>query len=84
MRCFMSDNRYYEEFLQRPHIKVKYNTLLEIIRQIITNPNITYRPLYGRYEYWTYGIDKHNKVVCNNWVDGKSRSINRDIKKLGK
>lgn len=78
----MSKHFNYKEFLRKPNIKSKYNSMLYFIKSILDNPNITHRPLSGRCEYWIYRIDKNNKVACNNWVDGKRRSINRDIKKL--
>jgi hypothetical protein len=80
----MSKHFNYKEFLQKPSIKSKYNSMLEFINNTLNNPNITHRPLTYRYEYWLYTINKNNKVYCNNWVDGKRRSINRELKMLCK
>lgn len=72
----------YKKWLEQPSIKSKYNSMLKSIKDIINNPNITYRPLKYKYEYWLFTINKNNKVSCNNWVDYKKRSINRELKRL--
>lgn len=78
----MSKHFNYKEFLRKPSIKSKYDSMLESIKNILNNPNVTYRPLTYKYDYWYCTIHKNNKVSCISWVDRKRRSINRELKRL--